>query len=855
MTKTIPVTFSVLCDAYGDLLSLRNPPIHEEFISAILPESIGSEIITNDSRRNLFFHAVTDNTKNADSLFLQIGAVLAKRDSFNQPLYRYENSPWRKTVRENWEKLLHSVEDQPLYAAVADLVSRWDKGTQHEVRERLEELLAEKSRNKTLEALTCLTLISATGLYWLPERWDRSRNKGCYKESPIIRELILPPPKEGKSRTGEQIEQLRAANDRKAELTLKTIREGSLTGPKEVCRECLSILNAFPQVSPEFRGEAAYYLYQHTNAGRFTPPQGETPRHYLELSHNCGYRKAAEKWRELQKFALRYDPAPAESHSAGMCYVNSDNERTRLLLKTVPRGWDVLSFADSCDYVPGGQQKYLFFRDDYRQNLKDTLAVLQQIKDRRQIEGECRAEIYLRGKTEVCAPLVDTALSHMDGIVVPVYILDDEKDAAQQLLSHHPLFYPVRKLSGNTIEKLKFFMPEAEKIHLNFLVIGDTECASWLVREAFWMLTFPEDSRIRPRIFLCGPRAQQMMDRLQGSFPGMFPADGAIFQCIQAEYGSGEFYNTLAQRITGEAEYSYFALDTGSDEENLTCAIRLRERLIRSQVQSPAFLKSHQMPELPVIAFRCQDPDLALLSRSMVVEMEAYGNQWFNNQGLIPFGSLEHRYHWDRVDGGLIEKLARRIHQQYCGVLEAGKPEKQEAMVSYYLHQYNRDSSRAVAAGTACRLFQWHRYVPLLPTGWSILEEEGILNANQLDAVAGKLEEFTENHPKEAKTAKRALTLWEKERWNRFMLSRGWLTASDQESVSYIRAGNPRQQLFIARTHPCIRPFEELEHLEQILKEETGMVNNFRASDENSIADTHLLIRSLGPEREQEPER
>ena len=33
------------------------------------------------------------------------------------------------------------------------------------------------------------------------------------------------------------------------------------------------------------------------------------------------------------------------------------------------------------------------------------------------------------------------------------------------------------------------------------------------------------------------------------------------------------------------------------------------------------------------------------------------------------------------------------------------------------------------------------------------------------------------------------------------------------------------------------------------------MVKNFRASDENSIADTHLLIRSLGPEREQEPER
>lgn len=855
MTKTIPVTFSVLCDTYGDLLSLRKLPTHKEFISAILPESIGSEIITNDSRQNLFFHAVTDDTKNADSLFLKIGAVLAKRDPFNQPLYRFENSPWRKTVRENWEKLLHSVEDQPLYAAVADLVSRWDKGTQNEVRERLDELLDEKSRESTLEALTCLTLISATGLYWLPERWDRRSNRSCADDPPIIRELILPPPKEGKSRTGEQIESLRAANDRNAEKALDSIRKGTLATPGEICRECLSILNAFPQASPKFRGEAAYYLYLHTNEGHFTPPQGETPRHYLELSHNCGHKDAAEKWQELQKFALRYDPAPAESISNGACYVNSDNERTRLLLKTLPKGWDAIPFGEASDIIPAGKQKYLFLRDDYRQNLKDTLAVLQRIKDQRRTAANCRAEIYLRGKAEVYTPLIDTALSHMDDILVPVYILDDEKDAAQHLLSHHPLFYPVRKLSGNTVEKLKFYIPESEKIHLNFLIVGETDCTAWLAREAFWMLTFPEDSRIQPRIILCGPNAQQRKELLQNNFPGMFNQRETIFHCIQAAYGSPEFFTSIAELTTGRTEYNYFALDIGSDEDNLTLAIRLRERLIRSQVQTPAFLKSQQAPDLPVIAFRCQDPDIALLSRSMVVEMEAYGNQWFNNHALIPFGSLESRYHWNRLDGGLRETLSRRIHQQYCGVLELGSEEKQEALVSYYRHQYNQDSSRAVAAGIAYRLFQWHTHVSLLPTSWSILREDGILNADQLDAMAEKLEKFLQNAPKKAKSAKDALTVWEKQRWNRFMLSRGWMAATPEEAVGYIRAGSPRQQLYIARLHPCIRPFGELKSLEETLEKDAGMLKNFRASDENSIADTHRMIRSLGPKQEPEKAR
>lgn len=174
-------------------------------------------------------------------------------------------------------------------------------------------------------------------------------------------------------------------------------------------------------------------------------------------------------------------------------------------------------------------------------------------------------------------------------------------------------------------------------------------------------------------------------------------------------------------------------------------------------------------------------------------------------------------------------------------------------MVSYYRHQYNRDSSRAVAVAIAYRLFQWQRYVSLLPTDWNILEEDGILNATQMDTIAKKLEDFLLK--KEAVPARDALTLWEKERWNRFMLSRGWLSATGEEAVSYIKAGNPRPGLNIARLHPCLIPFDGLEALEKTLYDEFSMEKNFRDSDKSSITATHLLIQSQSLEPALEKDR
>ena len=54
------------------------------------------------------------------------------------------------------------------------------------------------------------------------------------------------------------------------------------------------------------------------------------------------------------------------------------------------------------------------------------------------------------------------------------------------------------------------------------------------------------------------------------------------------------------------------------------------------------------------------------------------------------------------------------------------------------------------------------------------------------------------------------LARYEHGRWNRFMISRGWLPASLEQMLAYIQRGNGRHQLYIAKLHPFICSWERL---------------------------------------------
>lgn len=66
---------------------------------------------------------------------------------------------------------------------------------------------------------------------------------------------------------------------------------------------------------------------------------------------------------------------------------------------------------------------------------------------------------------ECYSHLIDTAEQHLNGKVIPVHIIDDNKIIAQNLLFQHPLFYPIRFLRKQ----------DNVKSHFNIIVIGNAK--------------------------------------------------------------------------------------------------------------------------------------------------------------------------------------------------------------------------------------------------------------------------------------------------------------------------------------------------------------------------------------------
>lgn len=642
---------------------------------------------------------------------------------------------------------------------------------------------------------------------------------------------------------------------------------------KKCCNNCLQILSFSPSVDAKFRGEASYILYKYIRLGLFISPSGETSQDYLGLSHRLGYPMAKDDWSASNTFSIdpQFERATVESN--GICYANAKNIISETFSKTVPESWrtkdDFISeyniesvaerIYDNCYF------RFLFIDDNYRKNLQDFFALMQLIKES-SLESVENFEIFLRHEFETAKPLVDTALNHLSDYQIAVYILDDDKQAAQQLLSFHPLFYPVKSVDFNLLNK------QAEQTNkqtssknsntmfkrpiLNFIILGNTRVAEWLVREAFWMMGF-KNNLIENRITILSNDGVAFETKIKSKYPGMvngnLEIDGVDFPVIK---GINVNYNSpaLSQEINtllDISRYNYFAVATESDEENLSLAMKVRELLIRNYVSNS---RSQDLMISPPVAFLCRDDYLSWISKELVVEEENEGDRWFNTWNLIPFGEISRCYSFNNITGGTFEKLARCIHYQYNNVSSEEVFKKtpegtymhtenfKKATKDYYLRQYNQDSSYSSALSMPYRIFQFQDYAgnQIMPSAWSICQTTVFSSVNQLKALSTRLNNFKNKSKREAQ--EQAVAEWEHARWVKWMISRGWMPAKIDEVVFAIEKGNPRQQLFVAKLHPCICSYKDLKILQNALLTRCNMKKDFFTYDLMNIQDTDKLL-------------
>jgi hypothetical protein len=630
------------------------------------------------------------------------------------------------------------------------------------------------------------------------------------------------------------------------------------------CDYCLQILNLSPTVDKNYRGEASYILYKYINSNQYSSTTGESKYDFLRMSYRLGYTPAKNDWHKLEDRPITPSSNRADTNCDGICYANTDNVYAQTIEKTIPVSWGDKLFQFDLYHIKDSMNdninyRFLFIHDSAEKNMRDFLELLQLFRELAMETIKC--EIFLRHNYETAKPLVDTALSRVSNYMLPVYILDDSRHAAQQLLSMHPLFYPLKSVNFSLVEeKSKYTTLSYSKEHsdillpkdldkpiLNFVILGTSSVAEWLVKEAFWLMGF-KDNMVENRITILDCNGRQFEAKIKAQYPGMVKSEQNIQEIeipaitgLDVDFSSPDLYETISD-ILETSPYNYFAVATDSDEDNLTLAMRLREILIRRSVQRN---NEKEFYESSPVAFLCRNDNLSWISKGMVVEKEQHGNQWFNTWSLIPFGEISQYYSWDNITGGVFEKLSLCVHYQYSQISsEDAKKRNQkwiDATKDYYLKQYNQDSSRAIALSMPYRIFQFHDRDKnhICPSAWDITESDTFANVSQLSALSGRIYYSSmSSHDDEIKD----LAKWEHSRWVRWMLSRGWVPATPEESIFAFKYGNPRQQLFVAKMHPCICTYDSLKILQNKLRDNCGINKDFFSADIANIKATKNLL-------------
>ncbi len=516
--------------------------------------------------------------------------------------------------------------------------------------------------------------------------------------------------------------------------------------------------------------------------------------------------------------------------------------------------------------------RFLLLDDDSEKNFQDLIYILNHISALQQktelanhtktLLRWYKTVIYIRAKEAEYSALIDTALKRLGDYTIRVYIIDDNKWAAQYLLYQHPLFRPIQHIDSRTLQNTA--------ITLSFTIITNQnpDLACWLVKEAFWLGCF-NYSKLTLSINIIGPDSEKIDQQLRFECPGIYgqtpDSDSVSKVMINKPYvvdsiHSGDTLKAISECQNPVNAYNYYVVNIGNSAENLDFAIKLRALSIRNLVNSN---QKPQNSSLPMITFYCPNLNIAHLSEHMVVQNVNSGDQWFNNYNVNPFGIINDRYSFEKLDGGYLEKVAQSTHLQYCRIAASdSRTIKLEKLKDYFSWSYNRDSSMAVALSMPYRLFQTEAN-----TNGHIISSD--LNITP-DLAPSDIEEMADAFTSNRSSCQQSLLMYEHSRWIRWVLSRGWEPASSEHVLNYMRAGNPKHQLHIAKLHGCICGLNELKDFSRALCNEAEFSNmptsqkkryanvgeagivtplDFKATDDSNIASTaEIITTALYPE-------
>lgn len=510
--------------------------------------------------------------------------------------------------------------------------------------------------------------------------------------------------------------------------------------------------------------------------------------------------------------------APPVAETIGLCFSNAQNEMAEAFLTSLPAGWDVMplmSLEDGFKKDTEGLSFIIFLADeDVHQNMRDldsTVRFLEHLPagdeaKKRLIE---KVHIYVRtqGDDDVEIKTVDS-FNSVNELRVKLDLMGDESEPLRLSSVHKDWFYhiricnPVRDASQYLLSHAPLFLPalgdRRQKPHIVF--IGGGSIVTQLICDM--LSVFPVTRDGKPlSVTVISENAGKVQEAVQERMPELsakrspVSCDLNFFTLTRHELWelvtTGRLPDSPREKELQKTlfEANYYIVAGSDGRENVKAATWLRGALLSS---------SSEFGILPFIAVHVQDSLLSRQAAHFSVINEGIGFSWYNNYNLFCFGGCRDLYTFQRLEEGYIEKRSFALHMSWYGDDDKARAQAER---DYWCRYYNRDSSRMSALSILYKAFL---------AGITLESPYDYGQESREALLASPLEEWISD-PDHLDRAARM----EHERWTYFACSRGWRHASVEQMRSYLNMGNPRQQLYLAKLHPCIVSWQKLPEVQK----------------------------------------
>ena len=327
----------------------------------------------------------------------------------------------------------------------------------------------------------------------------------------------------------------------------------------------------------------------------------------------------------------------------------------------------------------------------------------------------------------------------------------------------------------NLLDKTPVYLNSIDKT-ISILIVGCGKLGKEFLKDATWCSMI---AGYKLEILVIDINAEKVRDNIYIEAPEILEHYDIKF--ITADIKSDEAIEVLKSR----PKVNYILVSMKSDDKNLEAAIMLRRFYLREFKREPII-------------------NLRILNEYKQEQISHIVNEKNNSYKLNAFGSFEDLYFEDNIVNSDIERIAEQIHLTY-------NPDDTK-LEKYNLLEYNKRSSRASGLHIKYKIY-------------SILQDK------YTDDMKENLRLFREMYNDEIEEV---LTRNEHDRWNAYTRSIGYIKASIDDVKKYYEKTN-HYVYYLARLHPALVTFEELDNLSIELSKLTGKNVDMVAYDRDII--------------------